>query len=115
MAAGMQGVSATVEQINAGSENILSAIVNVNEQIDRGNDITSEILKKSVKYMQDTKNGQEIIVFDTYIIMYYNIPSLTLFRLKITANADSYCVCGFYTFFVKSVMFCVMLIILWNV
>ena len=59
MAAGMQEVSATVEQINAGSENILSAIVNVNEQIDRGNDITSEILKKSVKYMQDTKNGQE--------------------------------------------------------
>ena len=47
--------------INAGSENILSAIVNVNEQIDRGNDITSEILKKSVKYMQDTKNGQEIM------------------------------------------------------
>ena len=43
------------------------------------------------------------------------IPSLTLFRLKIAANADSYCVCGFYTFFVKSVMFCVMLIILWNV
>ena len=43
MAAGMQEVSATVEQINAGSENILSAIVNVNEQIDRGNDITSEI------------------------------------------------------------------------
>ena len=26
-------------------------------------------------------------------------PSLTLFRLKIAANADSYCVCGFYTFF----------------
>ena len=73
MAAGMQEVSATVEQINAGSENILSAIVNVNEQIDRGNDITSEILKKSVKYMQDTKNGQVIIVFDTYIIMYYNM------------------------------------------
>jgi len=42
------------------------------------------------------------------------IPSLTLFRLKIAANADSYCVCGFYTFFVKSVMFCVILIILWN-
>lgn len=60
-AAGMQEVSATVEQINSGSENILSAIVNVNEQIDRGNDITSEILKKSVKYMQDTKNGQEIM------------------------------------------------------
>ena len=57
----MQQISATVEQINAGSENILSAIVNVNEQIDRGNDITSEILKKSVKYMQDTKNGQEIM------------------------------------------------------
>lgn len=73
MAAGMQEVSATVEQINAGSENILSAIVNVNEQIDRGNDITYEILKKSVKYMQDTKNGQVIIVFDTYIIMYYNM------------------------------------------
>ena len=54
----LQQISATVEQINAGSENILSAIVNVNEQIDRGNDITSEILKKSVKYMQDTKNGQ---------------------------------------------------------
>ena len=49
----MQQISATVEQINAGSENILSAIVNVNEQIDRGNDITSEILKKSVKYMQE--------------------------------------------------------------
>lgn len=32
------------------------------------------------------------------------IPSLTLFRLKIAANADSYCVCGFYTFFVKSVI-----------
>ena len=45
----------------------------------------------------------------------YKISSLTLFRLKIAANADSYCVCGFYTFFVKSVMFCVMLIILWNV
>lgn len=60
-AAGMQEVSATVEQINSGSENILSAIVNVNEQIDRGNDITSEILKKSAKYMQDTKNGQEIM------------------------------------------------------
>lgn len=57
----LQQISATVEQINAGSENILSAIVNVNEQIDRGNDITSEILKKSVKYMQDTKNGQEIM------------------------------------------------------
>ena len=42
----LQQISATVEQINAGSENILSAIVNVNEQIDRGNDITSEILKK---------------------------------------------------------------------
>ena len=54
----LQQISATVEQIN---ENILSAIVNVNEQIDRGNDITSEILKKSVKYMQDTKNGQEIM------------------------------------------------------
>lgn len=51
-AAGMQEVSETVEQINSGSENILSAIVNVNEQIDRGNDITSEILKKSVKYRQ---------------------------------------------------------------
>lgn len=46
--------------------------------------------------------------------LYGNIPSLTLFRLKIAANADSYCVCGFYTFFVKSVMFCVILIILWN-
>ena len=57
----LQQISATVEQINAGSENILSAIVNVNEQIDRGIDITSEILKKSVKYMQDTKNGQEIM------------------------------------------------------
>lgn len=57
----LQQISATVEQINVGSENILSAIVNVNEQIDRGNDITSEILKKSVKYMQDTKNGQEIM------------------------------------------------------
>ena len=57
----LQQISATVEQINAGSENILSAIVNVNEQIDRGNDITSEILKKSVKYMQDTKNSQEIM------------------------------------------------------
>ena len=30
------------------------------------------------------------------------IPSLTLFRLKIAANADSYCVCGFYIFFVKN-------------
>ena len=57
----LQQISATVEQINAGSENILSAIVNVNEQIDRGNDITSEILKKSVKYRQDTMNGQEIM------------------------------------------------------
>ena len=42
------------------------------------------------------------------------ITSLILFSLKIAANADSYCVCGFYTFFVKSVMFCVILIILWN-
>ncbi len=58
MAAGMQEVSATVEQINAGSDNILAAIVDVNEQIDRGNEITSQILDKSVKYMQDTKNGQ---------------------------------------------------------
>ena len=71
MAAGMQEVSATVEQINAGSENILSAIVNVNEQIDRGNDITSEILKKSVKYMQDTKNGQEIM-FLTPCLTYFS-------------------------------------------
>lgn len=59
MAAGMQEVSATVEQINAGSDNILAAIVDVNEQIDRGNEITSQILDKSVKYMQDTKNGQD--------------------------------------------------------
>lgn len=58
MAAGMQEVSATVEQINAGSDNILAAIVEVNEQIDRGNEITSQILDKSVKYMKDTKNGQ---------------------------------------------------------
>lgn len=58
MAAGMQEVSATVEQINAGSDNILVAIVEVNEQIDRGNEITSQILDKSVKYMKDTKNGQ---------------------------------------------------------
>ena len=42
------------------------------------------------------------------------ITSLTLFSLKIAANADSYCVCGFYIFFVKSVMFCVIIIILWN-
>lgn len=59
MAAGMQEVSATVEQINAGSDNILAAIVDVNEQIDRGNEITSHILNKSAKYMQDTRNGQE--------------------------------------------------------
>lgn len=59
MAAGMQEVSATVEQINAGSDNILAAIVDVNEQIDRGNEITSQILDKSAKYMQDTRNGQE--------------------------------------------------------
>ena len=39
------------------------------------------------------------------------IPSLTLFRLKIAAIADSYCVCGFYGFFVK----CVMIISLLNV
>ena len=59
MAAGMQEVSATVEQINAGSDNILAAIVDVNEQIDRGNEITSQILNKSAKYMQDTRKGQE--------------------------------------------------------
>lgn len=59
MAAGMQEVSATVEQINAGSDNILAAIVDVNEQIDRGNEITSHILNKSAKYMQDTRKGQE--------------------------------------------------------
>lgn len=59
MAAGMQEVSATVEQINAGSDNILAAIVDVNEQIDRGNEITSQILDKSAKYMKDTRNGQE--------------------------------------------------------
>lgn len=59
MAAGMQEVSATVEQINAGSDNILAAIVDVNEQIDRGNEITSHILNKSAKYMKDTRNGQE--------------------------------------------------------
>lgn len=59
MAAGMQEVSATVEQINAGSDNILAAIVDVNEQIDRGNEITSHILNKSANYMQDTRKGQE--------------------------------------------------------
>ena len=56
----MQEVSATVEQINAGADNIFEAIVNVNEQIEQGNKITGDIQNKSVKYMQDTNRGREV-------------------------------------------------------
>ena len=34
-----------------------------------------------------------------WLFLCVKIPSLTLFRLKIAANADIYCVCGVYDFF----------------
>ena len=74
-------------------------------------DDSAEKLKRIEKNIASLEKKRKKLT-DMYIDD--KLPSLTLFRLKIAANADSYCVCGFYIFFVKSVMFCVILIILWN-
>lgn len=53
----MQEVSATIEQLSAGADNIFKSIVNVTDKITQGNDIAEKIQEKSVEYRQDTENG----------------------------------------------------------
>ena len=81
------------------------------------NIVITKICKISIFPHSFTLNDFLYVVQYSYKMLYNirikccTIPSLTLFRLKIAAIADSYCVCGFYDFFVK----CVMIISLLNV
>lgn len=59
LAAGMQEVSATVEELSSGAGNILDSVVQINERIREGNELTTSIEDKSQRYKVEIEQGKD--------------------------------------------------------